>query len=77
QIPTQAVCPPRDTVDSLVAWPEAVKAAYHPSSLIFSRQNRKFQARDEQQLNDIKRGCYVISEAQGNEQAVVIATASE
>ncbi|MDU5726969.1 MAG: transketolase C-terminal domain-containing protein, partial [Neisseria sp.] len=66
-----------DTVESLVAWAEAVKAADHPSSLIFSRQNLKFQARDEQQLNDIKRGGYVISEAQGNAQAVVIATGSE
>ena len=60
-----------------MAWSEAVKAADHPSSLIFSRQNLKFQARDEQQLNDIKRGAYVISEAQGNAQAVVIATGSE
>ena len=76
-IPNMDVWRPCDTVESLVAWSEAVKAADHPSSLIFSRQNLKFQARDEQQLNDIKRGAYVISEAQGNAQAVVIATGSE
>ena len=76
-IPNMDVWRPCDTVESLVAWAEAVKAADHPSSLIFSRQNLKFQARDEQQLNDIKRGGYVISEAQGNAQAVVIATGSE
>ena len=76
-IPNMDVWRPCDTVESLVAWSEAVKAADHPSSLIFSRQNLKFQARDEQQLNDIKRGGYVISEAQGNAQAVIIATGSE
>ena len=68
---------PCDTAESLVAWAEAVKAEDHPSCLIFSRQNLKFQARNEQQLNDIKRGGYVISEAQGNAQAVIIATGSE
>jgi len=76
-IPNMDVWRPCDTAESLVAWAEATKAEDHPSSLIFSRQNLKFQARNEQQLNDIKRGGYVISEAQGNAQAVIIATGSE
>ena len=76
-IPNMDVWRPCDTAESLVAWAEAVKAEDHPSCLIFSRQNLKFQARNEQQLNDIKRGGYVISEAQGNAQAVIIATGSE
>lgn len=76
-IPNMDVWRPCDTAESLVAWAEAVKAEDHPSCLIFSRQNLKFQARNEQQLNDIKRGGYVISEAQGNAQAAIIATGSE
>ena len=76
-IPNMDVWRPCDTAESLVAWAEAAKAEDHPSCLIFSRQNLKFQARSEQQLNDIKRGGYVISEAQGNAQAVIIATGSE
>ena len=76
-IPNMAVWRPCDSVESLVAWAEAIKAPDHPSTLIFSRQNLKFLQRSEQQLNDIRRGGYVISEAQGDAKAVIIATGSE
>ena len=76
-IPNMAVWRPCDSVESLVAWAEAIKAPDHPSTLIFSRQNLKFLQRNEQQLNDIRRGGYVISEAQGDAKAVIIATGSE
>ena len=72
--PAESWC---DTAESLVAWSEAAKAADHPSSLIFSRQNLKFYPRSEAQLANIARGGYVISEAQGTAQAVIIATGSE
>ncbi len=76
-IPNMDVWRPCDTAESLVAWAEAVKAADHPSSLIFSRQNLKFLQRSDEQLNNIQRGGYVISEAQGEARAVIIATGSE
>ncbi|MFV2029008.1 transketolase [Neisseria sp. S1] len=76
-IPNMAVWRPCDTAESLVAWSEAVKAADHPSCLIFSRQNLPFVARSQEQLSDIKRGGYVISAAKGKAQAVIIATGSE
>ncbi|MCQ9327620.1 transketolase [Neisseria dentiae] len=77
-IPNMAVWRPCDTAESLVAWAEAAKAADHPSSLIFSRQNLPFIPRSDEQLGNIKRGGYVISEAkEGAAQAVVIATGSE
>ncbi len=77
-IPNMAVWRPCDTAESLVAWAEAAKAADHPSSLIFSRQNLPFIPRSPAQLDNIKRGGYVISEAkEGAAQAVVIATGSE
>ncbi|RPD89179.1 transketolase [Neisseria weixii] len=76
-IPNMDVWRPCDTAESLVAWAEAVKAADHPSSLIFSRQNLKFLQRSDEQLNNIQRGGYVISEAQGEAKAVIISTGSE
>jgi transketolase len=77
-IPNMAVWRPCDTAESLVAWAEAVKAADHPSCLIFSRQNLPFISRSAQQLADIQRGGYVIRAAEeGAAQAVIIATGSE
>ncbi|MCS4533064.1 transketolase [Neisseria montereyensis] len=77
-IPNMAVWRPCDTVESLVAWAEAVKAVDHPSCLIFSRQSLPFIQRNEAQLADIKRGGYVVSKAtEGDAQAVIMATGSE
>ena len=77
-IPNMAVWRPCDTAESLVAWAEAVKAADHPSCLIFSRQNLPFISRSAQQLADIQRGGYVVRAAEeGAAQAVIIATGSE
>lgn len=77
-IPNMAVWRPCDTAESLVAWAEAAKAADHPSCLIFSRQNLPFIPRSQAQLDNIKCGGYVISEAENDQaQAVVIATGSE
>ena len=75
-IPNMDVWRPCDTAESLTAWAEAAKAADHPSCLIFSRQNLPFIPRSAEQLTDIKRGGYVISETAGAK-AVIIATGSE
>ena len=75
-IPNMDVWRPCDTAESLTAWAEAAKAADHPSCLIFSRQNLPFIPRSAEQLADIKRGGYVISET-ADAKAVIIATGSE
>ncbi|MDO4694378.1 MAG: transketolase [Eikenella sp.] len=75
-IPNMTVWRPCDSAESLVAWAEAVKAADHPSCLVFSRQNLPFVQRSAAQLADIRRGAYVLSEADGA-RAVIIATGSE
>jgi transketolase len=67
---------PCDTVESLVAWGEAVKRADGPSTLIFSRQNLPFQERDAVTVANIARGGYVLRDA-ANPRAVLIATGSE
>ncbi|RFP08931.1 MULTISPECIES: transketolase [unclassified Duganella] len=67
---------PCDTVESMVAWGEAVKRKNGPSTLIFSRQNLPYQERSAQQIADVARGGYVLSEVAGAK-VTLIATGSE
>ncbi len=76
-IPNMEVWRPCDTVESIVSWVAAVERKDGPSSLIFSRQNLQFQKRDEAQIANIRKGAYVLSEAAGKLDAVIIATGSE
>jgi transketolase len=77
-IPNMDTWRPCDTVESMVAWVCAVERKTGPSSLIFSRQNLAFQKRDAKQIENIRKGAYVLSEAEGGKpQAVIIATGSE
>ncbi|WP_144370723.1 transketolase [Vogesella urethralis] len=75
-IPNMAVWRPCDTVESLVAWAEALSAKDHPSCLIFSRQNLPFVTRDTAQIDGIKKGGYVLRDA-ADAKAVLLATGSE
>ena len=77
-MPNMDVWRPCDTVESALAWACAIERADGPSSLLFSRQNLPFQPRTEEQIAAIRRGGYVLSEADGGSaQAVIIATGSE
>ncbi len=67
---------PCDTVESAVAWAQAVRRHDGPSTLIFSRQNLPFVERDATQVADIARGGYVLRDTAGAK-AVLIATGSE
>ncbi|USX13307.1 transketolase [Oxalobacteraceae bacterium OTU3CAMAD1] len=67
---------PCDTVESAVAWGEAVKRKNGPSTLIFSRQNLPYQERTAEQIADVARGGYVLSEA-ADAKVTLIATGSE
>ncbi|MFJ7565570.1 transketolase [Herminiimonas sp. NPDC097707] len=67
---------PCDTVESAVAWEQAVKRHNGPTTLIFSRQNLPFQERSAEQIANIKRGGYVLRDAE-NAQVILIATGSE
>jgi transketolase len=68
---------PCDAVETAVAWTAAIERTDGPTSLLLSRQNLPFVARDAQQLQDVSRGGYVVSEAKGALGAVIIATGSE
>ena len=81
-IPNMDVWRPCDTTESAVAWAASIERATGPSALAFSRQNLPFQPRSSQQVADIRRGGYVLSEAGTvsqpvSPQAVIIATGSE
>jgi transketolase len=67
---------PCDTVESAVAWEQAIERKDGPSTLIFSRQNLPFQQRSAAQIADIRRGGYILRDAP-DAKAILIATGSE
>ncbi len=67
---------PCDTVESAIAWEQAVLRHNGPSTLIFSRQNLPYMARSPEQITAVRRGGYVLKDAE-NPQAILIATGSE
>jgi len=68
---------PCDSVESAVAWKFAIESVDAPSSLIFSRQNLKPQARNAQQLADVAKGGYVLIDSATTPEIILIATGSE
>lgn len=76
-IPNMDVWRPCDTVESAVAWAAALERIEGPTSLVFSRQNLPFQARTSSQVDDIRRGGYVLVEPDVTPRAILIATGSE
>ncbi|MCJ7814477.1 MAG: transketolase [Xanthomonadales bacterium] len=76
-IPNLQVWRPCDTVESAVAWKCALESSRAPSALIFTRQNLPHQPRTQKQLENVARGGYVLLEADGNPEALIIATGSE
>jgi transketolase len=76
-IPNMAVWRPCDAVESAVCWQQAIERRDGPSCLIFSRQNIDHQVRTPQQIEDIRRGGYVLKDCDGTPEAIIIATGSE
>ena len=76
-IPNMDVWRPCDTVETVVAWAAAVERTNGPTSLVLSRQNLPFQARGSEEIDNIRRGGYVLVEPEGEPCAVIIATGSE
>jgi len=68
---------PCDLVESAVAWEAAIGRLSGPTALIFTRQKTAPQNRDAQTFANVGCGGYVLREAQGPLQAVLIATGSE
>lgn len=77
-IPNLDVWRPCDTTETAVAWACGIERQDGPSALLLSRQNLPFITRTDDQVAAIRRGGYILSEAQGGDaRAVIIATGSE
>jgi len=76
-IPNMDVWRPADSTETAVSWVMAIERMDGPTSLVLSRQGLPFISRSDDQIAAIRKGAYVISEAQGNAQAIIIATGSE
>ncbi|MGX9460000.1 transketolase [Shewanella sp. A14] len=75
--PNMAVWRPCDAAETAVSWKAAIERRDAPTSLIFSRQGLKAQARTAEQLANVAKGGYVLSDCQGIADVILIATGSE
>ena len=76
-IPNLDVWRPCDATEAAVAWECALAHEETPTLMSLSRQVCPAFARNDAQIDAIKRGGYVISEEKGDLQAVIIATGGE
>ena len=76
-IPNNDVWRPCDAAESAVSWKAAILRKDGPSCLIFSRQNLAPQSRSAEQVKQIERGGYVLADAAGTPDVILIGTGSE
>ena len=75
-IPQLDVWRPCDTVETALAWTAALEHRHGTSCLLLTRQNVAFNPRRADQIAAIRRGAYVLVDAEGA-RATIIATGSE
>ena len=75
-IPNLDVWRPADTLETAVAWASSLERSDGPSALILSRQNLPAVAK-KANVEDIRRGGYIVSDCSMEPQIVFIATGSE
>lgn len=68
---------PCDQVETAVAWKAAIERHHGPTALILSRQNLAQMERTPEQVKAIARGGYVLKDAGGKPDLILIATGSE
>jgi transketolase len=66
-----------DTVETAVAWRDAIERRDGPTCLVLTRQGLPHQARTAEQIAAISRGGYVLRDCDGTPDIVLIATGSE
>ena len=76
-MPNMRVWRPCDTVETAVAWRDAIERRDAPTSLILTRQGLPHQQRSAEQIALIRHGAYVLSDSQSTPQLILIATGSE
>lgn len=76
-IPNMDVWRPADSVEVAVAWTAAVERMDGPTSLVLSRQGIPGRSHDAADFNAMRKGAYILSEAKGSANVILIATGSE
>lgn len=76
-IPNMRVWRPCDTVETAIAWRDAIERRDGPTSLILTRQGLPHQPRDSDAIGSIRRGGYVLREPDETPDVILIATGSE
>jgi transketolase len=76
-VPNMRVWRPCDAVETAVAWRDAIERRDGPTSLVLTRQGLPHQARSEEQIAAIGSGGYVLRDADGEPDLILIATGSE
>ena len=76
-IPRMEVWRPCDATETATAWVAAVENVENPTSLVLSRQGMEFHSRTSEQIANIKKGGYILSDCDGDAKVIIIATGSE
>ncbi len=76
-IPNMFVWRPCDTVETAIAWVDAIERNDAPTVLALTRQALPAQQRTPQQLENVRRGGYVLKDCEGEPEVILIATGSE
>jgi transketolase len=76
-MPNMRVWRPCDTVETAVAWRDAIERRHGPTSLVLTRQGLPHQTRTTEQIAAISRGGYVLQDGDGTPDIILIATGSE
>ncbi|MEM7018586.1 MAG: transketolase [Pseudomonadota bacterium] len=76
-MPNMSLWRPCDTVETAVAWQQAIERTDGPACLVFSRQKLAHQQRTPEQINNIKRGAYTLLDCDGQPTLILIGTGSE
>ena len=76
-IPNLSVWRPCDGVESALAWQRAIEHKQGPTALLFTRQSIPHQHRTPGQIEDIKRGGYILVDTKAEPSVIIIAAGSE
>ncbi len=76
-IPNMRVWRPCDTVETAVAWRDAIERQDGPTGLVLTRQGLPHQPRTPEQIDNIAKGGYVLSDSDSAPALIIIATGSE
>ena len=76
-MPNMRVWRPCDSVETAIAWRDAIERRDGPTSLVLTRQGLPHQDRSESQIAEVAHGAYVLRDSEGVPDIILIATGSE